>query len=342
MSSGLILGKFAPLHRGHQYLIETALSEVDDLIVVIYDAPDVTSVPLPVRAGWIRALYPTVEVIEAWDGPMEVGDTPEVKRLHESYIANLLAGRPISHFYSSEFYGEHMSAAMGAVDRRIDPRRLQVPVSATRIRENPFRERAYLDPVVYRDLVSKIVFLGAPSTGKTTLARALASHYDTVWMPEYGREYWEERQVDRRLTLEQLVEIGEGHRHREDVLIPEANRYLFVDTEAIITYMFSLDYYGKADPRLEAMAGESLFRYDLFFLCEDDIPYEDTWERSGAVHRGVFQKQIVAELHRRKIPFIRLHGTINDRMSMVIKVLDGFDRYDSIADQLISSRPVLL
>src|SRR3712207_3987461 len=80
---GLTLGKYAPLHAGHQLVIETALQEVADLLVIIYDVPDITPVPLPVRAGWIRRLYPQVQVIEAWDGPLEVGDTHQIRRMHE-------------------------------------------------------------------------------------------------------------------------------------------------------------------------------------------------------------------------------------------------------------------
>src|SRR5690242_3378457 len=107
---GLTLGKFAPLHAGHQYLIETALHEVDDLSIIIYDCPEVTPVPLNVRAAWLRDLYPSVQVIEAWDGPTMVGDTPEIKQMHEDYVLKTLGISGITHFYSSEFYGEHMSA----------------------------------------------------------------------------------------------------------------------------------------------------------------------------------------------------------------------------------------
>ena len=62
---GLTLGKFAPFHKGHQYIVETALAEMDELIVLIYNASDVTDIPLQVRAGWIRALYPRVTVTES-------------------------------------------------------------------------------------------------------------------------------------------------------------------------------------------------------------------------------------------------------------------------------------
>ena len=46
MRTGLVLGKFAPLHKGHQLLIDTAVEENEKVIVMIYDAPDVTSVSL--------------------------------------------------------------------------------------------------------------------------------------------------------------------------------------------------------------------------------------------------------------------------------------------------------
>jgi cytidyltransferase-like protein len=46
MKTGLTLGKYAPLHKGHQYVIETALREMDKLIVIAYDAPDYTYIPL--------------------------------------------------------------------------------------------------------------------------------------------------------------------------------------------------------------------------------------------------------------------------------------------------------
>lgn len=206
---GLTLGKFAPFHQGHQLLIETALAEMDEVIVIIYNCPEITTVPLNVRANWVRSIYPEAQVIEAWDGPTEVGPTPEIKKKHEDYILNRLKLGEITHFYSSEFYGDHMSLALGAVNRIVDYNRQTIPISGTEIRSNPFAFRHYLHPQVYRDLITNVVFLGAPCTGKTTIAAKLAQEYNTVWMSEYGREYWEKHQANRRLSLEQLVEIAE-------------------------------------------------------------------------------------------------------------------------------------
>lgn len=333
MKRGLTLGKFAPLHKGHQLVIETALAEMDEVIVIIYDAPETTNVPLSVRAEWLRRLYPQIRLIEAWDGPTEVGDSPEIKRTHEDYIINTLKVSGISHFYSSEFYGEHMSVALGAINRLVDPARSYVPICGSKIRENPFMFRDFLDPSVYRDLVTDIVFLGAPSTGKTTIAQRMAEEYCTVWMPEYGREYWERHQVERRLSLDQLVEVAEEHLKREENLLYQANRYLFTDTNAITTFMFSQYYHDKSLPRLAELANLASSRYDIVFLCDTDIPYDDTWDRSGNINRMTFQKQIIADLLVRKTPFFMLRGNQEERVARVKKVLQKFRKYESLPNR---------
>jgi HTH-type transcriptional regulator, transcriptional repressor of NAD biosynthesis genes len=211
-----------------------------------------------------------------------------------------------------------------------------VPLSGSAIRLNPYAHRHSLDPLVYRDLVARIVFVGAPSTGKTALCEALARRFDTTWMPEYGREYWERHQVNQRITLEQFVEIAEGHRQREDERILEANRFLFVDTEAMITRLFSYYYYqDRCDERVEGLADESATRYDLFFLCDDDIPYADTPDRSGQANRAAFQTFLRNDLAERKIPYLTVRGTLEERVERVARVLDRFEKYTSVAEHLI-------
>lgn len=331
---GLTLGKFAPLHKGHQFMIETALQEVDELIVVIYET-DVTPIPLHIRAGWIRKLYPAVRVIEAWDGPDGYSNDREHEIREEQYILGLLDGEQVTHFYSSEFYGEHMSVALGAVDRRVDEARREVPISATMIRSDPYKYRESISDVVYRDLITKVVFVGAMSTGKSTITEALAARHGTTFASEYGRDYWTEHQVNRRIGLEAFDEIALGHIEREEQALLRANRYLFVDTNAITTYMFALDYHGRAPELLTRIALENAQRYDLFFLCDDDIPYDDTWDRSGDQKRHVFHKQIIADLKERRIPFITLRGSLEQRMRKVDEVLAGFKPYSNYFGELL-------
>lgn len=325
-TTGLTLGKYAPFHRGHQYVIETALAEVDEMVVLIYDT-DVTSIPLSVRANWIRSLYPQITVLEGWDGPEGYSSERAFEIQQEEYILKMLNGRHITHFYSSEFYGDHVSKALGAVDRRLDEARITVPISATMIRENPLQYRDFLDDIVYKDLITKVVFVGAMSSGKSTITEALAKKYRTTFAAEYGREYWTQHQVDRRIDFEAFDEIAIGHWEREEIALLQANRYLFVDTNAITTYLYAKDYHGKAPKLLTQMALENAQRYDLFFLCDVDIPYDDTWDRSGDQKRQVFQKQIIADLHERRIPYLTLRGTLSERMDQVALVLAEFEKF---------------
>lgn len=331
--TGLTLGKYAPFHKGHQFIFDTALEEVDELIVLIYDTT-VIDVPLTVRSKWIKNMYPQIKVIECWDGPQGYATDRAYEIKEEEYILKMLNGTKITHFYCSEFYGEHVSKALNAIDRRIDEGRVNIPISATEIRTNPFENRHFVNEIVYQDLITKIVFLGAMSSGKSTLTEALAKKYNTTFAPEYGREYWTNHQVDRRISLEAFDEIAKGHLKIENQQIQNANQYFFVDTNAITTYVYALDYHQKAPQFLIQTALENSSRYDLFFLCDIDISYDDTWDRSGAQKRSVFQKQIVADLRERNIPYILLSGSVNERMEKVEKILERFTKYHNFYGDL--------
>jgi HTH-type transcriptional regulator, transcriptional repressor of NAD biosynthesis genes len=324
--TGLTLGKYAPLHKGHQYVFETALEEVDELIVLIYDT-DVVDIPLQIRSNWIKRLYPQLEVIECWGGPQGYSSDRQFEIEQENHIIEKLNGKSISHFYSSEFYGGHVSKALNAIDRRVDKDRQHININATKIRSNPLKYKEFIPDIVYHDLITKIVFLGAMSTGKSTLTEVLAKKYNTTFAAEYGREYWTEHEIDRRIEFHEFDIITKIHIEKENDALLKANKYLFVDTNAITTYMYCMDYHNKPTKYLKQTALENYTRYDLFFLCSDDIPYDDTWDRSGPQKREIFQKQIISDLIERRIPFITLEGDLNKRIETVSNVLEDFKPY---------------
>lgn len=151
---GLIIGKFAPLHKGHRFLIESALEVCDRLIVLVYDVPELTRVPVEIRIGWIKKLYPAVEVINAGIGPKEFGNTPEINQLHIDYARSKLPeGIKINFVFSSEDYGKYLAEALGAENILVDKARVAVPISAGIIRRDPERYKEYVEDFVYRDLV---------------------------------------------------------------------------------------------------------------------------------------------------------------------------------------------
>jgi NadR type nicotinamide-nucleotide adenylyltransferase len=321
-SHGLYLGKFAPFHAGHEHVINEALKTVENLTVLIYEAPGLTEVPLAQRANWIREFHPELEVIECADGPTDVTYEITGMRAHEQYVLKKLGERKITHFFSSEPYGEHMSAALRAIDIRIDQGREHIPISATEIREDLYAHRSFLNSKVYFDHLIKVVLLGAPSTGKSTLTEKLAEHFNTTYMPEYGREYWEMNNIQRRLTPEQLLEIAIVHRERELIAAHEADRYFFIDTNALTTKIFSQYYHGDSLPRLQQLSNDTKERYDLVILCGDDIPYDDTADRSGETNRSDFQRASIQELDELGIKYHEVTGSIQDRIAEVSRILE--------------------
>lgn len=153
-TTGLIIGKFAPLHRGHRFLIESALKKCDRLIVLVYDVPELTAVPVAVRMGWIKRLYPEIEVLNAGVGPRDAGDTSEVNRKHSDYVKRQLPpGGKIDSVFSSEDYGRPLAEALGSENVVVDRQRTSVPISAGLIREDLEGFRQYVEDFVYEDLV---------------------------------------------------------------------------------------------------------------------------------------------------------------------------------------------
>jgi NadR type nicotinamide-nucleotide adenylyltransferase len=182
-----------PLHRGHQLLIDTALSQVDDLTIVVYDSrPEGRYPPMPVdkRLSWLRELYPEVEGIVAvedpqWDNPQR--DDPAYAAEYAAAIEFL---GPFDRVFTSEPAYERFAHELGAEHVVVDTARTLIPISGSRIRENLYEHRGWLDPRVYSSLIQKVVMVGTESTGKTTLARELARVYGTLWTHEFGRELW--------------------------------------------------------------------------------------------------------------------------------------------------------
>lgn len=330
MITGLYLGKFTPLHVGHESIVRRALEECDILYVMIYDSPKVTDVPLSVRARWFDRFGSMVNIIKCWNGPEEHGYSKRVIKLHDDYILKQLDGTKIDRFYSAEKYGDHVSKALNCMDCRC-PKVPDEKMCATYIRADMFGRNTYLHPDVYVDHVVKCVFMGGPSTGKSTLAEILAKEFNTVFVEEYGRKYWEEHQVDRKLSYDDLEQIAGGHVDLEYHSIRRANKYMFVDTNAITTHLFGR-YYGHNDLRTKRglvgkLAEQCRDRYDIFFLCDDDFPMDETWDRPGDGQRKLLQAWTIDELKTRRIPYHVLSGSIKDRVKKVKAILKTYQKW---------------
>ena len=169
----------------------------------------------------------------------------------------------------------------------------------------------------------KVVLFGPESTGKTTLSRQLARYYNSIWVPEYAREYLQNKWNNERKTCESndLLPIAEGQMRLENELAKKTNTVLICDTDLLETKVYSEAYYiGSCDPVLEKYALENT--YDLYFLTYIDTPWEADDLRDKPDDREFMFKAFKKTLDINNRPYILLKGNKKERLEMAVKHID--------------------
>lgn len=315
--TGVVIGKFYPPHRGHKHLIDTAAARVEHLTVIVCGKPE-HAMPGELRAAWLRELHPGVTVL-AIDDYYPDDDS----QLWAELTIGWLGGRP-DLVFTSEAYGEAYAHFLGCRHVAVDPARLAVPCSGTAVRADPLAMWDFLEPPLRGYLAKRVCVVGAESTGTTTLARALAAHYRTAWVAEYGREYSEARLVrgdDSPWTTPEFVHIAEEQRRREDLAARESNGLLICDTDAFATSIWHRRYVGTRSPQVEAIADGC--RYDLYLLTGDEIPFIQDGTRDGEHIRHWMHETFVAELGRSGRPHLLLRGPHRERLARAVEAIEA-------------------
>jgi NadR type nicotinamide-nucleotide adenylyltransferase len=312
---GLVVGKFSPLHRGHQLLIETALAQCEHVVIVCYSQPELGGCTAALREHWLKALYPHTTRIVATDAP----DNSEPAETHRAFTADLLP-RTVDAVFTSESYGSGFAEYLERRQRSpvthvlVDIDRRVVPISGTAIRAAIHANREYLHPMVYASFVKRIAVLGGESSGKSTLAAALAEELSTCFVSEYGRERWEE--VRGALMFEDLEHIAREQIRREELAVQRAHRYVFCDTSPLTTLFYSRDLFGRASSALEQLADRE---YAHTLLCAPDFAFVQDGTRRDSDFRDRQHRWYLEELARREIPYLLVQGDIRARVEQARK-----------------------
>ena len=170
--------------------------------------------------------------------------------------------------------------------------------------------------------IIKIALFGPESTGKTTLARQLADYYKTEWVPEFARDYLQEKwdSSQQICTVDDMLPIAYGQTKLENERTLIANKYLFCDTNLMVTKVFSEVYYNYCDPLLDEAACEH--EYDLFFLTDIDVP----WERDDLRDKAEGRESVFAVFKQSLIdnnkPFITLSGDKDLRLKKAVSIIE--------------------
>lgn len=169
--------------------------------------------------------------------------------------------------------------------------------------------------------IIKIALYGPESTGKTTLSHQLAQEFKTNWIPEFARDYLQQKWDNSKqiCTYEDLLPIAIGQTKLENEAIFSAKEFLFCDTNVLVTKVFSEMYYGKTDPILDKAAKKH--RYDLFFLTDVDVPWQKDDLRDKPEDRevtiSIFEKALIDN----NKPYIKLSGNKEERLEKAIKIV---------------------
>jgi NadR type nicotinamide-nucleotide adenylyltransferase len=169
--------------------------------------------------------------------------------------------------------------------------------------------------------IKKIAIIGAESTGKTWLCETLAKHYQTVWVPEYARDYFNDSDI-YNYTLEDLVTIAKKQILLEEELIQTAQQYLFCDT-TLITLKIWAELEFQTTPKF---ISEQLLRikYDHYFITNNDVPWTTDEQRQNKHSRDLLFKMNLEEVQKTGIPYTIITGIWDERLEMAIRTLTDF------------------
>ena len=169
----------------------------------------------------------------------------------------------------------------------------------------------------------KVVLFGPESSGKTTLSRHLARYYNTVWAPEYAREYLQEKWNNERKTCEKedLIPIAIGQMKLENKLAKKADKILICDTDLLETKVYSQEFYdGFVDENLNKAASEN--QYDLYLLTYIDTPWEEDDLRDRPEQRLEMFNAFEKSLKDNNKPYLLLKGDKETRLKVATAAID--------------------
>jgi NadR type nicotinamide-nucleotide adenylyltransferase len=166
----------------------------------------------------------------------------------------------------------------------------------------------------------RIAILGTASSGKTTLAAALAERHHTVWVPEYLREFVDS--AGRVPVAADQIHIARTQLLREQAAAASAQRYLFCDTSPLMTAVYSRHYFGGIDAQLAMLADAHARDYALTLVTAPDIPWvADGLQRESEEVSIIINRMLHEELAARGIPYVPVSGGMAQRIAQADEAL---------------------
>ncbi len=318
----MILGKFLPPHRGHQFLVDFARHYVRQLTVLVCTL-DREPIAGDLRYRWMCEMFPhddvrIVHVTE--DLPQEPADHADFWNIWKRVVTEAVGG-PIDLVLTSEDYGDQLSRTLNAESVVVDRGRELMPISGTMIREDPMRHWAMLPECVRPHYVKRVCITGPESTGKSTLTHDLACHYNTTYAWEYARPLLDPK--GGACEPADIDKIAVGQLATEDAMARQANRVLFCDTNALLTTVWSRTLFRSCPAWIDELARSRT--YDLTLLLDTDVPWVDDDQRyfPDEPRRRAFFNQCVNAHDEANVPYTLISGDWDQRFAQAVEAVDN-------------------
>lgn len=183
--------------------------------------------------------------------------------------------------------------------------------------------------------MKKIVIIGPESTGKSTLSAELSKHFNTLWCPEFAREYL--LQNGTQYTLEDLTTIAKGQIAKEDNFTQLVQEHwitsspkitntplLIIDTDMLVMKVWSEFVFNSCDHFILDQIEKR--KYDLYLLCNTDLPWtkDELREYPDVETRQKLFLIYKTLLTQQEVPFIEIKGMHQERLATAI---DGIHQF---------------
>lgn len=244
---GLIFGKFYPLHRGHIYLIEKAVSQVDELHVILgceqirdlklFENSHMPRQPqVKDRFYWLQKTFKNRHNIhihildEAGIASYPNGWedwSNRVKTILQKYHVT-----PTVIFTSEPQDVDNHARYYGCDVKVIDAKRDFINISATKIRQNPYQNWQFIAKAARPFFVKRIAIIGDHQFNN--LSKQLANIYNTEYVSNGYINYIHHKdQNNTQLALSEAdyIKIAMLHSERMDQAAFSANQVLFTSLD---------------------------------------------------------------------------------------------------------------
>jgi HTH-type transcriptional repressor of NAD biosynthesis genes len=324
---GLVLGKFMPAHPGHVALLRFAAEHCERVVALLGVLP---GEPLPgcLRRDWLEAALASIPNARV-DYTEETLPTSSVSSRDVSRVwAAWLSPRypEVDVIVSSEEYGTFVARYMGIASLEFDRPRRAVPLSATAFRDDPVRLSDQALPGVRDWLIPRVCLYGPESTGKTTMAAALARRFRASWVPEIARLIIGERAPERR----DLEAIPAAHASAIREARQSARGILFVDSDILTTSVYARALFGAEVRASRWILDEN--RFDLWLLFYPDTPWIEDVQRDPGADRLAMYERFKAELDGRGLPYVTIRGDWEARERACVEAV--LRRWPSLKERL--------